>query len=267
MEAGARRGAGGMSLQACAELVERGDPDRFLAVMAAPPAARKVLFPLYAFNLEVARAPWVASEPMIAEMRLQFWRDVAEEIGEGKPPRAHEVAEPLTAVVRTEDAPLLDALVSARRWDVHRDAFEDQAHFDSYIDATSGNLAWVAARALGVSDAAQQAVRDIAWGGGVARFLCAVPELEARGRVPLIDGRPDGIRDLAARALSRFQRGRSEQSMILHAARPSLYAFWLTVPLLKAAIASPDRVADGSLATSEFGRKARLLKTAFTRRL
>ena len=35
--------------------------------MAAPVAARRVLFPLYAFNVEVARAPWVTQEAMIAE--------------------------------------------------------------------------------------------------------------------------------------------------------------------------------------------------------
>jgi phytoene synthase len=75
-----------MSLQACADLVARGDPDRFRATMATPPEARAVLFPIYAFNLEVSRAPWVTEEPMIAEMRLQFWRDVAEEIGQGAPP-------------------------------------------------------------------------------------------------------------------------------------------------------------------------------------
>jgi hypothetical protein len=72
--------------------------------MATPPEARAVLFPLYAFNLEVSRAPWVTEEPMIAEMRLQFWRDVAEEIGQGAPPRAHEVAAPLAEAVRAEDA-------------------------------------------------------------------------------------------------------------------------------------------------------------------
>jgi len=62
-------------LVACAKLVERGDPLRFRTVMAAPLHARRVLFPLYAFNVEVSRAPWVTQEPMIAEMRLQWWRD------------------------------------------------------------------------------------------------------------------------------------------------------------------------------------------------
>ena len=79
-----------MTLNACAELVRQGDPDRFLATMAATPEARAKLFPLYAFNLEVAKAPWVTREPMIAQMRLQWWQDIVTEVVEGKPPRAHE---------------------------------------------------------------------------------------------------------------------------------------------------------------------------------
>ena len=55
-----------MSFEACAALVEKADPLRFRAAMAAPVPARKVLFPLYAFNIEVARAPWVTQEAMIA---------------------------------------------------------------------------------------------------------------------------------------------------------------------------------------------------------
>lgn len=256
-----------MSLQACAELVQRGDPDRFLAAMAAPLEARAVLFPLYAFNLEVARAPWVASEPMIAEMRLQFWRDVAEEIGQGATPRAHEVVEPLTAAIRAEDAGLLDGLVAARRWDVYRDAFEDAAHLEAYIDATSGNLAWVAARALGAPDAAEAPVRDMAWGSGIASLLRAVPELEARGRVPLLDGRPDGVRALAAQALDRFRRGKAGQRALDKRARPAVFALWRAEPALRAALADPHRVAEGLLDESEFRRRARLVRVAMTGRL
>ncbi len=42
-------------VNACAAIVQRGDPDRFMATMAAPVAARRVLFPLYALNVEIAR--------------------------------------------------------------------------------------------------------------------------------------------------------------------------------------------------------------------
>ncbi|MDZ4135714.1 MAG: squalene/phytoene synthase family protein, partial [Paracoccaceae bacterium] len=64
-----------MSLQACADLLERGDPDRFAAILAAPPSARGALLAIHATNLEIARAPWASSEPMLAEMRLQWWQD------------------------------------------------------------------------------------------------------------------------------------------------------------------------------------------------
>ena len=58
---------------ACAEMVAKGDPERFGAAMTAPRAARAGLLALYAFNLEIARAPRVASEAMLAEIRLRWW--------------------------------------------------------------------------------------------------------------------------------------------------------------------------------------------------
>src|SRR5210317_1238100 len=102
---------------ACAAIVEKGDPERFAAVMASPLPARRVLFPLYAFNVEVSRAPWVTQETMIAEMRLQWWRDALEEIAEGKPVRRHEVTQPLAGFIDAQGAEILDRLVAARRWD------------------------------------------------------------------------------------------------------------------------------------------------------
>ena len=48
-------------LSACAELVRRHDPDRFLTALFAPPAMRETLFVLYAVNHELARAREVVS--------------------------------------------------------------------------------------------------------------------------------------------------------------------------------------------------------------
>ena len=241
-----------MSIQACAELLRRGDPDRFLATMAAPPAARKVLFPIYAFNVEVARAPWVASEPMIAEMRLQWWRHALDGIGQGKQARAHEVTTPLAEVLDAKGAGLLDKLVQARRWDVYRDPFEDAGHFDEYLDHTAGNLAWVTARALGATDEA--AVRDMAWASGLANWFMAIPELEARERVPMVDGRAEAVRDLARQGLRRLSLARPER-----VAKPALLACWRAKAVLKLAQAQPERVAAGALQPSEFRRRFSLL--------
>ncbi len=253
-----------MTLAACAALVERGDPDRFLATMSVPPVAREVLFPFYAFNLEVARAPWVTEEPMIAEMRLQWWRDAVEEIGHGKPPSAHEVVAPLAQAMERDPeviAALLDGVIAARRWDIYRDPFEDAAAFEGHLDATSGNLAWGAAVAFGAPDALEAPVRDAAWAGGLASWLRAIPDLEAKGRKPLVDGRPEAVAALAREGLSRLARARRAD---FGAATPALRAFWQAGPILRQAAKDPGRVADGTLGTSEFRRRSSLMIKALT---
>ena len=250
-------------IAACAVLVQRGDPDRFAAVMAAPVAARSRLLPLYAFNLEVARAPWVTKEPMIAEMRLQWWRDVVAEPA----PRAHEVAGPLHRVIRDAGLPLevLDRLIAARGWDVYRQAFADRAAFDAYLEDTAAGLMWLAACALGAPDNAEPVVRDYGWAAGLTGFLRAAAELETRGRVPLVDGRPDAIRALAVDGLTRLQRARNGRHL-LGAASPALLAGWQTEALLRQVVADPMVVAEGRVGLSEFRKRGSLTWQATTGR-
>ncbi len=246
-----------MSLAACAALVERADPIRFRATMAAPVAARRVLFPLYAFNVEVSRAPWVTAEAMIAEMRLQWWRDALQEIAAGDGARRHDVVDALADVLDVEAAQCLDGLVAARRWDIYTDAFEDAAHLDEYVDATAGHLIWTAARLLG--PAAQSPVRDFAYGVGVANLLRAVPELEARGHKPLVDGTAAGVQALARKALARRGAAVKSRRDISGAAGAALIAGWQAKPVLAKAAAQPKAAAAGTLAPSALADTARLL--------
>ncbi len=250
-----------MSLAACAALVERGDPDRFLAAMAAPPPLRAVLFPLYAFNLEVARAPYVTEEALIAEMRLQWWRDTVQEAAEGAPSRAHEVAGPLATLIRDRALPvaLLDAAILARRWDIGREAFADGAALRRHLEVTAGNLAWLACLGIGVPAALESGVRQAAFAGGVANWLLAVPEYERRGRRPLVDGRPEGVARLAAEGLAALRAARRQD---LRAAAPVLRAFWRAGAILGQAERAPGLVAEGRLGTSEFRRRGGLMLRA-----
>ena len=249
-------------IAACAALVQKGDPDRFLATMAAPPPARAVLFPLYAFNLEVARAPWVTQEPLIAEMRLQWWRDALAEIAQGGPVRRHEVTTPLARAISTASAAVLDRCVAARRWDIHSDPFDDQSDFDAHIDATSGTLMWVAASTLGEADEA--AVRAIGYAQGVANWLRAVPALEARGRIPLVDGTPAGVRALAQAALGRLDG--ADRAAISPAARPALLAAWEARAILTRAARDPAAVAQARLGQSPARKRLSLMLKAATGR-
>jgi len=249
-----------VSLDACADLVQRGDPDRFATVLAAPVGDRARLLPLYAFNVEVTRAPWVTAEAPIAEMRLQWWRDALDEIAAGGPVRRHEVATPLAGVIDADGAGVLDRLVAARRWDIYSDPFEDAAHLADYLDATAGGLMWTAARVLGAVN--EKAVRDVGWAQGLAAFLCAIPELEARGRRPLVDGRAEAVVALAQEGLRRLRAGRAAG-----ARGPATWPACETGALLALATRDPVRVADGALILSEFRKRARLLRAALTGRV
>jgi phytoene/squalene synthetase len=232
--------------------------------MAAPVSARRVLFPLYALNVEVARAPWVTQEAMIAEMRLQWWRDALEEIAGGKPARRHQVVTPLAAILSPELAVYLDQYVSVRRWDIYKDPFEDAAHLASYLEHSAGALMVAAAQSLGPADT--DVLRDYGYATGVANWLRAMPELEARGRIPLLDGTAEGVRMLAENGLTRLVRARRGRAAVSAAARPALLAGWQTEAILKQAVAAPGLVASGALGQSEFRKRASLMWQAVSGR-
>ncbi len=248
-----------MSIAACAELVRKGDPDRFLAVMAAPAAVRARLFVLYAFNLEVARAPWVSEQPLMGQMRLTWWRDVVENAASGAA-RAHEVAGPLHDLIREAALPVdvLDRLVAARHWDLASEPFTDDAALWTYLDDTAGGLMWLAVRACGGAD--ETAARALGQAAGLAAFLRAVPELAARGRAPLPDRAPEAIRALAAGGLARLDTGRGLRS-------PAKLAAWMARPVLTRARRDPAAVLAGRLAPSEFARRGGLLWSGLTGRI
>lgn len=252
-----------MSLDACAALVQRGDPDRFAAVMAAPLAARARLWPIYAFNLEVARAPWVTQQPLIAEMRLQFWRDILA----AKAPRAHEVAGPLFDLTAQTPglAALLDRVIEARRHDISREPFASDSEFDAYLEETSATLIWAAAMTLGAAPEAETAFRALGWASGLASYLRAVPALTARNLRPLVDPDPKAIRTLAAEGMNHLTIARNQRGLFGRAA-PAALTGWQAGPLLRQAYDNPTRVAEGKLALSEFARRGGLLWMAATGR-
>ena len=160
-------------------LVRRADPDRWLASrLAADADARADLIALYAFNHEIARAAEVASEPLVGEMRLAWWREALAEMFEGRPVRAHPAAQALAAAVRRRalDRAELDALIDARLRDL--DPWPLTAEeAEGYIDSTAGRLMGLAARLL-----APEADPAVVSGAGRAWGLAGLHRLG--GRLP-----------------------------------------------------------------------------------
>jgi len=268
-----------MSLNACAELVRGGDPNRFASAMTAPPDKRGQLFALYAFNLEVARAPWVTSEPMLAQMRIQWWIDAVREIFEGKPPRKHEVVTPLADVILSHDLDhqTFERMFDARMEDISPDPVTD---LPGYLSDTGSALMELAAQSLGADP--HDAITDMGFASGAANLLVALPELAARGYAALPQMTPEdrveagearltsnterGISDLAQSALARLMKARVARREVDPAANPALLSAWKAEGVLKRAAARPEDVVTGNLITSEFRSKAALILRATTGR-
>ncbi|MCY4178852.1 MAG: squalene/phytoene synthase family protein [Litoreibacter sp.] len=247
-----------MSLEACAALVEEADPDRFATARLADDRVQRILWPLYAFNIEVTRAPWVTQEPMIAEIRLQWWRDALEEIREGRKVRSHAVTVPLAEVLDAEGAMVLDRLVEARAWDIYSDPFPDQKSFDAYIDATYGGLFWTAARLIG--DASEAMIRKFAYACGVAAILRAAPELARRGRDPLPVDDVAGYKVLTGGALNALDAAVAEKEHVQADHEALMLSGWQTRSLLRAALADSESSFKNGVTLSEFSRRFRLFK-------
>ncbi len=213
-----------MSFEACARIVETADPERFAAAMAVPLPARRVLMPIYAMNAEVSRAPWVTQEAMIAEMRLQWWRDALEEIATGASVRRHEVTTPLSEVLTPEAAKMLDQAVVARQWDIYRDPFENWAALETYVSDTAGRLLEAAAMSLGSVTEGRRAFGSAV---GLARFFAAVPALKEQGRQPL----PHVSQDIAHNGIKRAQA-----ALRLRGGGPECVEGCLAAPRLKSAL-------------------------------
>lgn len=62
------------------------DPEVALAIAHAPIAARNGLRALWALDARIAEAVRAAVEPMMAEIRLTWWRDALAELGQGRAP-------------------------------------------------------------------------------------------------------------------------------------------------------------------------------------
>src|SRR6185503_12151325 len=131
-------------------LIRRVDPDRWMSSRFVTHAqVRADLIALYAFDHELARAPRVASNPLIGEIRLTWWREALDEIFEGRPVRRHPTALALADLVRRRAlgrAPL-EAMIDARYRELDPSPMEEPAALAWAHDA-GGDVAELAARIL-----------------------------------------------------------------------------------------------------------------------
>jgi phytoene synthase len=173
-----RRSADADRLSPVAALVRRHDRDRFQTALFAPAARREALFALYAFNYEIARVPQSVTQPMLGQIRLQWWRENIAAAFEGSSVRAHPVVEALTATIREFALARehFDRLIDARESDLAGEPPTDFAALESYAAATSARLICLALEVLQVRNpAADEAGHHVGIAYALVGLIRAIP--------------------------------------------------------------------------------------------
>ncbi len=120
------------------------DRDRFLCTLFAPEEAREGLYTLLAFNAEIAKSREVVSEPLLGEIRLQWWRDAIERIY-SEPDGVfddHAVMAELAKNIKHFNLSRknLDQLIDARARDMIDEPPENEAELRDYTMGTAAKL-------------------------------------------------------------------------------------------------------------------------------
>jgi NADH dehydrogenase [ubiquinone] 1 alpha subcomplex assembly factor 6 len=228
--------------------VQAHDHDRFLTALFAPQAQREGLFALYALNLELAKTPEVTREPLLGQIRLQWWHDAVIAAFDADTPARHALLPPLRAGAQAAGLQAADLLpmIAARQTDLdpeHR--FATLGDLEAYAQATGGVLAELAARLLvrDANNATRQAAMLVGTGWALLGLARAVPFHTAKRRLRLptavlaahgvdtahlFDRHPphaglgSAIKDIALKACEYIENGRKLRREINRGAHCSL---------------------------------------------
>lgn len=183
----------------CLEMVRKDDGDRYFAALFAPRDAQAGLFALFAFNQEVAKTRETVSEPMLGEIRLQWWQEALDGLSEGRV-REHPVVQALAEIPGLPAVlPLMAEVLEARRQDMYDEGLADFAALEAYADGVGGALS-EAAQLICWSDApvsARKAARASGRAWAMLGLVRALPYHWQSGRnyVPQSEADPSAFQD------------------------------------------------------------------------
>lgn len=275
-------------LSYCAGLVRKYDPDRFLCSLFAPAEEREALVALYAFNIEVARVRESVREPLLAKMRLQWWRELIEAMYAGATPREPVGVALAAAIARYGlDRDHFERILSGREFDCEDHPPATLAKLVDYAAATSAPLVKLSADILGAGDdtidraahhvgiawALTGLIRAVPFHAGAKRlYLPAALSREAgldvlamfeRGSAP---GLARVVAELADCARDHLAKARREHARVAPAMLPAFLPATLAEYHLKRIAAAGNNPFDQRVQTAGPGRHAALLISRFRRR-
>lgn len=168
-------------------LVRAHDRERYLSALFSPKPVREDLMVLYAFHCELSRVPNLVSEPMLGEIRLQWWRDVLDGIGSGVA-TGNPLADALGLAIAHHNLPVaqLKGMIDARSADLDGGGFDDFQALKAYLYKSEGAVFALSAKMLGMDSASvTRAANAAAVAHGLKKVLGNLPRDAAAGRVML----------------------------------------------------------------------------------
>ncbi|HIM45993.1 MAG TPA: squalene/phytoene synthase family protein [Alphaproteobacteria bacterium] len=163
------------------------DSDRYMCALFAAPRHRGALFALILFNAEIARVREMVSEPMLGQIRLQWWREAIDEIYRGKG-RRHDVADPLAEAIRSHGMTrnYFERLIDARETDLEETPPESLAALEHYAEESAAPLVSLALEVAGAeAGALTDVARHVGVGWALTGLMRALPHHAAQGRIML----------------------------------------------------------------------------------
>lgn len=275
--------------QTTASLVRERDLDRYWSTVFSQKQKRPGLLALYAFHAELDHILAIVSDPMVGDVRLQWWRDAVAFAAPGVK-TGNPLADALSAAIIAYRLPkdriigMIDARLPALFNEPPRD---DQALMAS-LSESEGTLFELAATVLGGgSEGAKRAALHAGVAYGLTGMMLKLPFLAARHRdvLPISTIEKHGIdlsaihrgessaglaaalgdmRALANRALHVF---RDEQGNLDPAQWPAFLPLSLVEPYLRAMAAKASDPLRMVVALSPLSRFWRIWRAARRRTL
>ena len=176
-------------LSLCAQEVRRHDWDRYLFTLFAPADVREDLFTILAFNTEIARIPDMVSEPLLGQIRLQWWQDSINKIYAGSSDgiQGHYIFEHIPRVIleRGLSKSLFDQLFEARASDFSRSPPKNEQALVDYVFGTSAALNILLLEIIGEKNGFEDKAAEVGIAWGLTGLIRALPNLAKQGRFPL----------------------------------------------------------------------------------
>jgi 15-cis-phytoene synthase len=199
-------GSTAQTAETVAASARAGEPDRYLAALLAPPAAREGLLALAAFSAELGRiGHLVTREPMMGEIRLQWWRDALQPADPGAR-TGNPIADALCEAMARHHlpTPLLLGMIDAHGSDLQPEPFATEDALGAYLAGSESAQFTLAAHVLGEAAPARPDLEAASAAAGHAygpvRLLLGLPHALARGFSPVPRSRLEqaAIADLAS---------------------------------------------------------------------